>query len=65
MSGSEPPCGGGGAAAGEHLRAAGLRSRGAACGRYSRGGAGAAVCFLQAGHDPRSKNRAPQPGGIR
>ena len=41
-----------------------LRSRGAACGRNSRGGAGAAVCFLQAGHDPRSKNRAPQPGWV-
>ena len=26
----------------------GLRSRGASCGRNSRGGAGAAVCFLQA-----------------
>ena len=24
-----------------------------------------AVCFLQAGHVPRRKNRAPQPGGIR
>ena len=43
MIGSEPPYGGDGAAAGEHLRAAGLRSRGAACGRNSRGGAGAAV----------------------
>ena len=43
----------------------GLRSRAAACGRNRRGGAGAAVCFLQAGAVPRRKNRAPQPGGFR
>ena len=41
-----------------------LRSRAAACGRYRRGGAGAAVCFLQAGAAPRRKNRAPQPGWV-
>ena len=39
-----------------------LRSRSAACGKMQRGGAGAAVCFLQAGHVPRRKSRAPQPG---
>ena len=39
-----------------------LRSRAAACGRNSRSGAGAAVCFLQGRCDARSKNRAPQPG---
>ena len=41
-----------------------LRSRGAACGRNSRGGAGAAVCFLRGRDDARSKNRAPQPGAV-
>ena len=30
--------------------------------QMQRGGAGAAVCFLQAGHVPRRKSRAPQPG---
>ena len=45
--------------------ARGLRSRGAVCGRNSRGGAGAAVCFLRGRSDARSKNRAPQPGGGR
>ena len=39
-----------------------LRSRGAACGRNSRGGAGAAVCLLQGRDDVRSKSRAPQSG---
>ena len=39
-----------------------LRRRGAACGRNSRAGAGAAVCLLQAGDDPRRKIREPQPG---
>ena len=34
-----------------------LRSRAAACGRYRRGGAGAAVCFLQAGTAPRRKKQ--------
>ena len=39
-----------------------LRGRGAACGRNSRGGAGAAVCLLQGRGDTRSKSRVPQPG---
>ena len=65
VKGPFPPKGGCRAAAGGTSKGGGLRSRAAACGRYRRGGAGAAVCFLQAGSVPRRKNRVPQPGGFR
>ena len=48
-AGSEPPYGGGPAGPGEHLRAVGLRSRAAACGRNRRGGAGAAAATASCG----------------
>ena len=64
MSGSEPPCGGGGAAAGEHLRAAGCAAEALPAAETAEAEQGQRSAFCKRATTRAAKTGHRNPGGL-